>query len=151
MKASAAATYERSRRLANVAIFAVDLQVRRLTDSGFEDGEFVSRRWSDFDFLVVAITRLRRAAGIAAEIPEIKPQISDAIAEFGKALPSLKRFRDVAEHVDDYALNRGRHAVARQQLEVSCISGDGPTLEWLGHQLNASEALRASRRLFRAI
>ena len=57
----------------------------------------------------------------------------------------------MAEHVDDYALDRGRaKGVRRQQLEVSVITG-GPTLTWLGHSLNAADALHASQILFRAV
>jgi hypothetical protein len=41
--------------------------------------------------------------------------------------------------------------VRREELEVSSIDGSGPTLNWLGVQLNASDALATARRLFEAI
>lgn len=60
--------------------------------------------------------------------------------------------RDVAEHVDDYALDQGRQkVVARQSLEVSTMEADGPTLRWLQARLNAREASQASRALFAAV
>lgn len=150
-KATAAATYERARRLANVSMFAIDLQVRRVRSmEPEENGGFIFRKWFDFDMLVVALTRLRRAAGLAASIPEIKASMMSALKEFDSALPSLKRFRDVAEHFDDYAVDRGRlRTVERKDLEVSSIQGE--TVEWLGLRLKASSALTAAARLFEAI
>lgn len=62
------------------------------------------------------------------------------------------RMRDVAEHIDDYALDQGRQkAVARQPLEVSTMEADGPTLCWLQARLNAREASQSSRALFAAV
>jgi hypothetical protein len=62
----------------------------------------------------------------------------------------LKEMRDVAEHFDDYASDRGRiKAVKREALEVGVI---GPTtFQWLGYELNADAALRAAQGLFRSI
>jgi hypothetical protein len=149
---TSAATYERARRLANASMFAVDLQVRRLQSAEPEDGRFVFREWFDFDSLVVALTRLRRAAVLAANIPEIEPPMKGALKEFDSSLPALKRLRDVAEHFDDYAVDKGRNrAVGRKDLEVSDIDLDGPTLSWLGVQLNASAARDAAAQLFSAI
>jgi hypothetical protein len=62
----------------------------------------------------------------------------------------LKNMRDVAEHFDDYAVDRGRlKAVKRQALEVGVF---GPTVfQWLGYKLNADKALKAAQRLFQKI
>ena len=133
-------------------MFAVDLQVRRLQSTEPEDGRFIFRKWFDFDSLVVALTRLHRAAALAASIPAIATPIKAALTGFDTALPNLKRLRDVAEHFDDYALDTGRiQAVSRKDLEVSSIHGDGPTLNWLGVQLNASDAREAASQLLTAI
>lgn len=146
------ATYERARRLTNLALWTISLQCRRLQTDEPEDGLFVFRQLADFDFLVVALSRLRRAATIAAAVPEAKPVLTDAIAQFDLALPDLKMLRDVAEHIDDYALDAGRvRSVARQELEVSIVSDDGTTLSWLGGSISSTEALRASQALFAAI
>ena len=58
---SPAATYERARRLANIAVWTAQLQRRRLATDEPEDSEFLFRRWADFQFLIVALTRVRRA------------------------------------------------------------------------------------------
>jgi hypothetical protein len=151
-KPSVAATYERARRLANVAIWSIELQCRRLEAVEPEDAEFVLRKWADFDFLIVALTRLRRATALAAKIPQLRASLEEALEQFDKALPDLKKMRDVAEHVDDYAADQGRQkAVARQSLEVSTMEADGPTLSWLQASLNAWEAAQASRALFAAL
>jgi hypothetical protein len=146
------ATYERARRLTNLAIWTVSLQCRRLRANEPEDGVFAFRRLADFDFLIVALSRLRRAATIAAAIPGVRQDLTDAIAQFDLALPDLKKLRDVAEHIDEYALDSGRvRSVVRQELEVSTLSDDGTTLSWLGCSISSSEALRASQALFAAI
>lgn len=146
VEASSRATYERARRLASMAAWSVDLQCRRLASTDSGDDVFVLRRWTDFDFLIVALTRLRRACTLAARVPQIRQFMLDALSEFDTALPDLKRMRDVAEHVDEYAINRGRRKmVDRLALEVSAMSHDGSTLEWLGARLNTNEASQAAQ------
>jgi hypothetical protein len=147
-----AASYERAKRLANIALWSVELQCRRLRSAEPEDGAFALRKWADFHFLVVSLTRLRRAAQLAARVPELHRHLADAIARFDSALPGLKAMRDVSEHIDEYALDQGqRRNVSRQELEVSSLAEEGPTLNWLGSTLNASDALRSSQELFVAI
>jgi len=147
---SPAATYERARRLANIAVWTAQLQRRRLATDEPEDSEFLFRRWADFQFFIVALTRVRRAAVLAAKVPSITNDMQKAVKEFDAALPMLKNMRDIAEHFDDYALDKGRiKAVRRQALEVGVI---GPTIfQWLGNELNADTALKAAQRLFRKI
>src|SRR5215510_10846291 len=120
-KATSEATYERARRLANMSLWTIALQCRRLRSAEPEDSVFVLRRWADVDLLIVALTRLRRASELAQYVPEIKKQISQALKQFDSALPNLRKFRDVAEHINDYAMDHGKHAVARQELEVSSL------------------------------
>jgi hypothetical protein len=133
-------------------MWSIEVQCRRLEAVEPEDAEFVLRRWADFDFLIVALTRLRRAAWLAVKIPQLQASLDTALVQFDKALPDLKKMRDVAEHIDDYALDRGRqNAVPRQLLEVSTMEADGPTLCWLQSRLNAREASHASRALFAAL
>jgi hypothetical protein len=152
-KPSVEATYERACRLANVAMWSIDLQCRRLRTSEPEDEKFILRKWADFDFLIVSLWRLRRAAELAAGVHQLKRSLRAAIRRFDTALPELKKLRDVAEHIDDYALDRGhrKKTVARESLEVSRIDDHGPTLDWLGASLDAFDAFRASQSLFAAI
>ena len=133
-------------------MWTIDLQARRLQRSEPEDAAFVFRRWADFHFLIVALTRLRRAAVLAAKVPAIRAQIQTAIRTFDQALPQLKKFRDVAEHVDDYAVDAGRdRSVTRQHLGVATMDLTAPTVTWLGHSLTVPTARAASKTLFRAI
>jgi hypothetical protein len=143
-------TYERARRFANIACWVVALQCRRISSDEPEDSSFLLRRWADFDFLVVALTRLRRAAALAAKVPEIKTAIEAAIKSFDEALPDLKDMRNVAEHFDDYAVDEGRKtAIRRQSLEVVVFGKQ--KIEWLDFSLQVDDALQASSALFEAI
>ena len=54
--------------------------------------------------------------------------------------------RDVAEHIDDYAIDSGKdRSISRKSLEVA--SSDGETWQWLGFELDADNALSASAKL----
>jgi hypothetical protein len=90
MELDETATYERAIRLANIAVFTVDLQCRRLNSDEPEDGEFIFRKWADFHFLVVALTRLRRAAELDVKVKSIKSNIRAALQEFDSAIPNLR-------------------------------------------------------------
>jgi len=147
---SPAATYERACRLANVAVWMAALQRRRLTTDEPEDGEFLFRRWADFQFFIITLTRVRRAASLAAKLPMISDDIQKAIKIFDSKLPMLKNMRDVAEHFDDYAVDKGRvKSISRKALEVGAI--DNTVFEWLGYKLDADRALKAARQLFKSM
>ena len=146
MKPSNESTYERASRLANLALWTVDLQRRRLNSTEPEDDRFIFRRWSDFHFLIVALTRLRRAAELAAKVPVIRQMMRAGLQSFDSALPNLKKMRDVAEHIDDYAMDRGKdRSIGRESLEVS--ASDSQQWQWLGFELDAANALSVGARL----
>jgi hypothetical protein len=150
MKPDSTAVYERARRLANQALWTIDLQRRRLSSDEPEDDKFVLRKWSDFHFLIVALTRLRRAAELAAKVPVMSERMREALEIFDSTVPHLKKMRDVAEHIDDYAVDRGRdRSISRKSLEVA--SSDGETWEWLGFEIDGGKALSASVSLFGAL
>jgi hypothetical protein len=147
---SSGATYERARRLANLAVWTVALQCRRLKTPEPEDGEFLFRRWADFQFLIVALARCRRAAVLAGHIDEIADEMRIALEAFDAALPMLKTMRDTAEHFDDYAMERGRNQdVSRKSLEVGVVGEK--IFQWLGYELDADKALVAAQLLFSLI
>jgi hypothetical protein len=147
---SDAAIMERAHSLASEAIHMVALQRRRLQSDEPEDEIFVFRRWADFQFLVVSLRRLRRAGVLAAKPEASRPAIEGAIGEFDEALPHLQRMRNVGEHVDEYAIEKGHdRGVDRRSLQVGRF--DSTTLEWLGGDLNADDALAAAERLYLAI
>jgi hypothetical protein len=130
----------------------VTLQVRRLRSGEPEDATFLFRKWSDFDFLVVALTRLRRSAQLACKLPQARASLEPALQEFDARLPGLRLVRNVAEHIDEYAIDQGHSkSVERFALEVSSLSARGPTLRWLGSRVNANTALRVAERLFAAM
>lgn len=147
---SDAAIVERAHSLANEAIHMVALQRRRLQSDEPEDETFAFRRWADFQFLIVSLRRLRQAGVLAAKPVASRPEIEEAIGEFDEALPHLQKMRNVGEHVDEYAIERGHdRGVDRRALRVGRF--DNTTLEWLGGDLNADDALAAAKKLYSAI
>lgn len=72
--------------------------------------------------------------------------------DFDAALPSLKQQRDIAEHIDDYAVDSSRRhdkSVGRMQVEVGVLEDESWT--WLGQEFNIGTALSAGEALFAAI
>ena len=116
------------------------------------------RWWTDLQFMIVALRRLRRAAELATRSTPAAHQVRAALAAFDAALPSLKTIRNIGEHFDSYALDSpGRHDkwIDRRQLEVG--EWDGTTFRWLRqrdgryHELNTNDALAAAERLYDAV
>jgi hypothetical protein len=106
------------------------------------------RKLSDFQFLIFALVRLRRTAELASKVPLLAEGMKSALLKFDTALPHLKVMRDVIEHVDDYALNKGKNKnVKRRSVEVGGY--DDTVFQWLGHELNAHEAMEAAQSLFK--
>lgn len=147
---SDAAMIERAHSLANEAIHMVTRQRRRLQSEEPEDETFVFRRWADFQFFIVSLRRLRQSALLAARAKASKADIENAVREFDESLPDLRKMRNVGEHVDEYAVERGRdRSIDRRALQAGTF--DATTLEWLGERLDADDALAAAERLYRAI
>ena len=108
------------------------------------------RKWADFHFLIVALIRLKKAAILATKVPIIKLKIELALQEFDLELPDIKKMRNVAEHIDEYATDDGRNKnISRKSIEVSRLNETA--LEWLGFKLDADKAMEASAKLFEAI
>ncbi|HSS05331.1 MAG TPA: hypothetical protein VLK89_09145 [Solirubrobacterales bacterium] len=147
---SDAATIERAHSLANEAVHMVALQRRRLQSNEPEDETFIFRRWADFQFLIVSLRRLRLAARLAARSETNRAAIESAIREFDEALPELRKMRNVGEHIDEYAIEKGRdRSVSRLALQAG--SFDNVALDWLGGRLDADEALIVAEAPHRAI
>ena len=103
--------------------------------------------WADWQFFIVALTRLRRAAEIALGVTSVKDEVRRAVDAFDGALP-VRRMRDIAEHINDYALDRGRLPdVGRRALESGAFNDT--TLRWLvsTDELNADTALACAEEL----
>ncbi|MGH2971104.1 MAG: hypothetical protein ACRDLE_02995 [Gaiellaceae bacterium] len=122
---------ERAISFATETMWTVELQVRRLGSAEPEDDRFVNRWWVDLQFLIGTLRRLRRTAELAATATN-REALRPAIEAFDRALPSLKKMRDVNEHFDSYVLDsadRHEKSVDRKQLQVG--SWDGRTYSWL--------------------
>lgn len=150
---AAAATLQRARSLTNEAMFVVALQRRRLRTQEPEDATFVFREWADFQFFVVALRRFRRVAGIGAS----QPRVELALREFDAALPFLSKFRNVGEHIDEYAVDSpdrryrgpGPRGVSRRDLQVG--QWDDTEWRWLGERVDVDVAVQAAERLHHAV
>jgi hypothetical protein len=146
------AVIERAIRLADIEMHAVALQRRRLATSEPEDEEFLFRWWTDLQFFILALARLRRYAQVALAAPSAADHVQAALAVFDRAVPGLRLMRNIGEHGDEYALNRSRRrekSIGSRQLEVGLWNGQ--TYQWLGTELNVDEALEAAKALFAAL
>ena len=140
------AVYEDARILANMAVWAVQLQINRLRSEKNEMPEFVMQPVVDFHFLVTALTRLRKAAELVAAFSDISREIK----QFDDALPDLPKIRNVQEHIDEYRLGKGYNKKINAN-ELLTIVLDHDRLAWLGYELRVDDALRVSDCLFQAI
>lgn len=143
-----AALLERARSLTNEAMFTVALQRRRLATTEPEDDVFLFRRWADFQFFIVALRRLRRAAGIASGVPAV----ATATQGFDATLPGLARLRNVGEHIDDYARDlptRHDKATTRRDLQVG--SWTSTTWRWLAEEVDLDAAVAAAEVLHKTV
>jgi len=131
-------------------MFTVDLQTRRLRSVEPEDTEFIFRPWADFGFLVAALVRLKNAARTFRKAEGVK--IDKAIETFEAALPSLKRLRDVAEHIDEYAVDSSKRKHKEVESRSVAVGGwDGKVFSWYGGSLDVDKAREAATNLFSAI
>lgn len=145
------AILERSRSFANIAMWTIKLQERRIFSDEPEDVDFPARRVSDYHFLFITLRRLLRAVKISKKVQEVKSEIEDAITIFEDKLDFTRKYRDVQEHIDEYAIDcKRRHHknVERKALQVYSISHDG-NLEWLDERFNPKDASKIAYDLFK--
>lgn len=131
-------------------MFTIALQRRRVSSREPEDDIFVMRVFADLYFFVVALQRLRRLALLACSVASSDGPLRAAVAAFDVAVPMLKRMRDVGEHIDDYAIGKGRDRnVSRFMLQVA--KWDGHTYRWLDATLDVDASHAAAKKLFAAV
>lgn len=137
--------WEEAKSLANIACWAIELQVERLQREEPEIDDFVLQNVVDFHFLVTAISRLRRAADLACKAVDI----SDQIRDFDKAVDGWRKMRNALEHIDDYWRHEGRD----KSIEPGALPvfEFGPVIRWLDTELDLDVCKRASSALFQAI
>lgn len=141
---------ERAKSFGREAYFTVALQHRRLRTTEPEDDYFAFRWHADLQLLIAALRRLRRAAELAASVPDVDGDLLVALGRFDEPLPDLAKMRNVGEHIDDYLMGRGRAKnVHRSSLQVS--SWDGTVIKWLDGNLDTDAALSPAQSLFAAL
>ena len=149
-KISDEAIMERAFSYCNEAMHTISLQCRRLQSTEPEDSKFVFRQWADLRFLILSLDRLDRSVKLARKISSLPSEIDKSISKFNNSIPSLKKFRNVGEHFEEYALDSGfDKSVSRRQLQVGLW--DGITFEWLDEKLNVVDAQNAAIELFKTI
>jgi hypothetical protein len=130
------AVYEDARSEANIAVWAIKLQLQRLNSKENEIPDFVLQPIVDFHFLVTALTRLRKMAELVSKYSDI----SEGIKKFDEALPDLKNIRNVLEHLDEYRMGKGRNkSVSVNGLRTIMV--DPNRIHWLDYEINGNEAL----------
>ena len=140
------ARYEDARRLANFAMWAVELQVLRLRSGERQIADFKQQPLFDFHALLTALCRLRGAARLATTIC----RIDDAIVDFDSRMPWLRKMRNTLEHYDEYREGKGQNrTVNLSQLEVFHFETDSIT--WLDEKVELAVTVDASAQLFSAI
>jgi len=140
------ALYEDARHWANLAMWSIELQLKRLGSEKREIEEYVMQPLADFHFLLTALCRLRNSALLVSKVADI----SDDIAEFDNQLPWLKRLRNVLEHIDEYRTGDGRdESVSIRSLQVFSYAPN--YFEWLGERVDFAKSRSAGTYLFRAI
>jgi hypothetical protein len=150
------ALVERMRTEATQWINAVHMQHRRISGPLVDvndPGAEVWRQEIDLHFLLVSLTRLRRAIGLATRVDQLQEALIGRIVEFDSHAPYLSRLRNVGEHFDDYTVGKGRDTqVRRAQLQTWSMDSDpeGHLIwNWLGEEVHLAEAHTAATDLYR--
>lgn len=152
-----AALVGRMRTEATTWINAAHMQHHRVTHPVVDPsapGNEVWRQEIDLHFLLVALTRLRRAVGLTTRVQELQGVLVERLTTFDEAVPSLKTLRNVAEHFDDYTIGRGRAAgIVRQQLQAWSLgehSSQGLVWRWLDIEFPIDASHDAATSLYQA-
>ncbi len=153
------AVYEDARMLANFYVHAVAMQISRVRQEVSVSDQFVMRPFVDFEFLLVALVRLRRAACAIRKVPVAREAMQQAIKEYSDRLLALKNLRNITEHYDDYLLERERIYKADQSdpraktirsgLLTKTMSQE--SIEWMKCSMNLNEIMAAAEALFEEI
>ena len=137
--------------VANNFVFAVVMQISRVREERADVEPFVMRPFVDLEFLLVALTRLRRAANVINLFPYTETKLSQAMEKYDKRLSGLKQLRNITEHYDDYLLKKGKDKnidlkTIRSGLMTKCMSYD--SVEWMDFRLDLDECLAAAEELY---
>jgi hypothetical protein len=145
---------DRATRLGGNAMRAVDLQIRRIRTVEPEDEDWIARKWTDFQFLILALWGVRQAGQLGQHV---EPELTAALTAFDRACPDLATMRNVSQHLDEYGIDgKGRrqkrsdgYLIGRRSLEVG--SWDEDRFIWLDRVLEVTQAREAAVSLYSAI
>lgn len=133
----------------------VGLQMKRIQDSKADDAKTLSHLWFDWQMLMTHLWRMRKAALLISKARIAGAQAQGAVALFDKALPNLKTYRDVFEHMESYVFeDKKRHypEIGNGGLQVGTVSSDG--FLWAidtDTEFTLNEAATASSQLYHDI
>jgi hypothetical protein len=148
---------ERLRTESTLWINAVHLQAtridRRHSKTDMEPVEIMAVE-VDLHFLLVALVRLQRCVNrVGANVPELRVSLDQRANIFDSEIPSLRKLRNVSEHIDEYNLDEGRdRSVSRRQVQTWAMDtndGGGLIWNWLGESLDVRRADDAAVALYR--
>ncbi len=141
-----------ARNLASDCCWMVALQAKRLETAEAEEPDFLSRQAADFQFLIVALARLRKAALVAQSVRAVSADVASAVAAFDSALPGLTKMRNVGEHIENYAIDSPkRHNKSVDSRMLGAVAYDEKLFMWLGEQLDVAKAQQAADALLEAL
>jgi hypothetical protein len=130
------------------------LQMERIQDNRTDDAKTLSHLWFDWQTLMTHLRRMRKAALLIGKAKVANSQVQKAVAAFDKALPNLKIYRDVFEHMESYVFeddNRHYKDIGLGGLQVGTFSND--TFSWAidDTEVSLKEAAIASSELYHDI
>lgn len=130
------------------------LQMERIQASRADDAKTLSHLWFDWQTLMTHLWRMRKAALLIGKAQVANSQVQKAVASFDKALPNLKTYRDVFEHMESYVFeDNSRHYkhIGLGGLQVGTFSND--TFSWAidDTEVSFKEAAIASSKLYHDI
>lgn len=142
--------YERVRHLTNLAIWSIDLQKNRIANSEPEDERFQFRRWADYHFLIVALSRLRQTVEQLQTVEIFRKEVEISLARFDIHFPWLRDLRNVVAHFDEYPIGKGNNkSIRRESTEVAMVSTE--KLQWLDFEIQPEIAVREASTLFDSV
>lgn len=127
------------------------LQMERIKDNPADNARALSHLWFDWQTLMTHLWRMRKAALLVGKAPSANGKVQKAVATFDKALPDLKTYRDVFEHMESYVFEDPRRHdldIGNSGLQVGAFSND--TFSWAisDTEFSLKEAALASSKLY---
>lgn len=148
---------ERLRTEATLWINAVHLQAARIGRRHAEqypEPDEITAVEVDLHFFLVALVRLQRCVSrVGLNIPVLFKSLDRLVSTFDSQVPSLRKLRNVSEHIDEYNLDEGHDSsVSRREVQTWAMgtSEDGGLIwHWLGEAFDVRRAHEAATVFYR--